>query len=77
MNVQQITKSLTGPVDPDRAREKAIACRNAAIKITARQADDNGLWFQAETASEAYLQQALRELTRAIEGGQYGPKPTP
>ena len=32
------------------------------------QAEDEGLWFQAPTASEAYLQQALRELHALIEG---------
>lgn len=32
------------------------------------QAEDEGLWFMAETASEAYLQQELRRLHLAIEG---------
>jgi hypothetical protein len=32
------------------------------------QANDPGLWFQAQTASEAYLQQELRRLHEAIEG---------
>jgi hypothetical protein len=32
------------------------------------QAEDEGLWFVAETAPEAYLQQALRRLHEAIEG---------
>ena len=36
--------------------------------ITAAQADDDGLWFEAETAPEAYLQQELRKLHAAIEG---------
>jgi hypothetical protein len=40
----------------------------AAQAVAARQADDEALWFEAETASEAYLQQALRELHEAIEG---------
>lgn len=31
------------------------------------QAEDEGLWFVAETASEAYLQKALRDLHAAIE----------
>lgn len=31
------------------------------------QAEDEGLWFQAVTASEAYLQQELRKLHACIE----------
>lgn len=31
------------------------------------QAKDEGIWFNAETASEAYLQQELRELHKLIE----------
>jgi hypothetical protein len=37
------------------------------INIVNEQADDDGLWFQAETAAEAYLQQELRYLHAAIE----------
>ena len=33
-----------------------------------RQAEDAGLWFQARTAPEAYLQQELRKLHAVIEG---------
>lgn len=36
--------------------------------IVDEQANDPGLWFQAETAAEAYVQQALRRLHAAIEG---------
>lgn len=36
--------------------------------LVAEQAKDPGLWFIAETAPEAYLQEALRALHRAIEG---------
>ena len=31
------------------------------------QAEDEGLWFRAKTAPEAYLQAALRRLHEAIE----------
>lgn len=41
---------------------------SAAHELVLRQAADEGLWFQAETASEAYLQQELRKLHAAIEG---------
>lgn len=39
------------------------------------QAEDDGLWFIAQYASEAYLQAALRQLHAAIEtldGGKAG-----
>ena len=32
------------------------------IKLVNKQAEDDGLWFIARTASEAYLQQELRKL---------------
>ena len=32
------------------------------------QAEDDGLWFVAETAPEAYLQESLRRLHEVIEG---------
>ncbi len=39
-------------------------------KLVSAQAEDAGLWFDAETAPEAYLQQELRKLHAAIEGEQ-------
>lgn len=54
--------------------EKCDACEAEkrgmlrAAEIVDRQAEDEGLWFQAQTASEAYLQQELRRLHAAIEG---------
>ena len=36
-------------------------------KLVNEQAEDEGLWFDAATASEAYLQQELRKLHAAIE----------
>ena len=38
------------------------------LAIAQEQAEDEGLWFMAETAPEAYLQKALRRLHEAIEG---------
>ena len=38
--------------------------------ITDRQAEDEGLWFAAVTAPEAYLQQELRKLHSAIEAAK-------
>jgi len=36
-------------------------------ELVKEQAEDDGLWFVAVTAPEAYLQQALRELHTAVE----------
>lgn len=41
---------------------------DAAMRIVEQQAEDAALWFTDESASEAYLQQALRVLHSAIEG---------
>ena len=38
-----------------------------ALALAASQAEDDGLWFVAETAPEAYLQQELRRLHAALE----------
>lgn len=35
--------------------------------MVATQAEDDGMWFSAQTGPEAYLQQQLRELHRIIE----------
>jgi hypothetical protein len=35
--------------------------------LVEKQAEDEGLWFEAETAPEAYLQQELRRLHAAVE----------
>lgn len=44
-------------------------CKKATLdKLIDQQAMDEGLWFVAPTASEAYLQQALRKLHVKIEG---------
>lgn len=47
-------------------------CRSAFIlraarELSAKQAEDEGLWFESMTVTEAYLQRALRELAAAIE----------
>ena len=40
---------------------------NNALTMVNQQAEDEGLWFRAQTAPEAYLQQALRDLHTVIE----------
>ena len=50
---------------PDCAeRERALAAIRALVD---EQAEDEGLWFQARTAPEAYLQQELRRLHALVE----------
>ena len=40
---------------------------NAIKKLVDEQAFDEGLWFIAEHATEAYLQNALRDLHASVE----------
>lgn len=40
-------------------------------RFISEQAEDPGLWGQAQYASEAYVQQELRRLHRVIENGVY------
>ena len=51
-------------VHADAMHDAAISC---LLDMVSKQAEDEGLWFIAETASEAYLQQELRKLHAAIE----------
>ena len=37
------------------------------LKLVKEQAEDEGLWFEAQTAPEAYLMQELRRLHAVIE----------
>jgi len=39
----------------------------ALVALVDQQAEDGGLWFDAATAPEAYLQQELRRLHTAVE----------
>lgn len=48
--------------------ETSIEAKYAGVKeLVNEQAEDEGLWFEATTAPEAYLQHHLRELHRKIE----------
>ena len=51
--------------------EAALKDAQARLRATVdAQAEDDGLWFVAETAAEAYLQQELRKLHAQIEALQ-------
>jgi len=50
-------------------RLEAAKAREEAVRAAANaQAEDDGLWFMAQTAPEAYLQRALRFLHSIVEG---------
>ena len=54
-----------------RALYKAMISKlRDAEAVVNEQAEDEGLWFQAQTAPEAYLQQELRRLHAAVEGDE-------
>lgn len=42
---------------------------DSLLEFVSRQIEDDGLWFEAQTAPEAYLQQELRKLHQFIEDG--------
>ncbi len=44
------------------------ACLRNIREVVDAQAEDDGLWFEAQTAPEGYLQQELRRLHAAVEG---------
>lgn len=48
-------------------RDKLLKRLKRATELCASQAEDEGIWFIAETITEDYLQRALRNLHRAIE----------
>jgi hypothetical protein len=47
---------------------KSLDTPTTPIQIVNEQAEDEGLWFMPQYASEAYLQAALRRLHEAVEG---------
>jgi len=54
------------------AMDEALIIENPRA-VASVQAEDPGLWFHVETATEAYLQRALRRLHAAIEGEPWRP----
>jgi len=69
MSADPYGDNLLASIAARKAKRRADAGRLAqAEQIMAAQANDDGLWFVAQTAPEAYLQQELRRLHEAIEG---------
>ncbi len=60
-----IAAALKATAEKARLEERAAA--RLVMEIVNTQAEDEGLWFIAQFASEAYLQQELRRLHSAVE----------
>lgn len=58
---------MTAPSPNVNAEEALRTDRDELCEIVEAQADDEGLWFVAQTAPEGYLQQELRRLHAAVE----------
>jgi small-conductance mechanosensitive channel len=56
-----------------RQRDEALLRLDACRRLVNEQAENEGLWFVATTAPEAYLQQELRKLHAAIESDPSAP----
>lgn len=54
--------------DP-RCQPLSETVRAGLLTLVNQQAEDEGLWFRAQTAPEGYLQQELRKLHAAVESG--------
>jgi len=63
--ILEITRSYEDGKVPDTPNPWAELAK--LRQMVAQQAEDEGLWFNAATAPEAYLQQELRKLHAAIE----------
>lgn len=61
------TKEYEATKEQRERAERAEAELAKLRQLTAQQAEDDGLWFNAATAPEAYLQQELRKLHAAVE----------
>jgi len=60
-------KPQFGVVVPRNVTEPAANRLEKLMNLVDEQSEDEGLWFVAETAAEAYLQQELRKLHAAVE----------
>ncbi len=59
--------TILAALDLARAVVEMQAWKGFAIELVNAQSEDDGLWFQAKTAPENYLQQELRKLHSAVE----------
>ena len=66
---QMAARGWTVPTATDEDVAFLLSRIDAPKEMVAEQAKDEGLWFVARTAPEAYLQQELRRLHGLIESG--------
>ena len=77
-SIKRLTELLDGKNEHIKALEKECAELRAEVaslseglgkvrKLVDAQAEDEGLWFMAKYATEAYLQSELRKLHDAVE----------
>ena len=52
--------------------DRAYKALNIIAEVARKQAKDEGLWFDAQTAAEAFLQKALREMHSVAENALMG-----
>jgi hypothetical protein len=68
LEAQRLAAEKHAAHDREWQRLRAVdAAAKAARTLINEQAEDEGLWFQAQSAPEAYLQQELRRLHDAVE----------
>jgi hypothetical protein len=68
LEAQRLAAEKVQAANREWQRLRAVdAGAKAARTLVNEQAEDEGLWFQARTAPEAYLQQELRRLHTAVE----------
>ena len=70
-NNEECRRNTMNSEEQKKGAEECMESQNKMMndiqKLVNEQAEDEGLWFEAETAPEAYLQQELRRLHYAIE----------
>jgi len=72
------SQAVLGMLQRLRAEVERLTARLSAIRtVVDAQAEDDGLWFIAATAPEAYLQQELRRLHAVVEDAPTATENTP
>ena len=66
--MEHMTAGSSCQSEPEKIIKDSLFVAEQAKLMAEAQAKDEGLWFQAQTAPEAYLQKALRRLHHVVEG---------
>lgn len=68
LGYEEATEAMQAKLDEKAKEIEALQLKlDKVLKVVHEQALDEGLWFNAEYVTEAYLQKELRRLTSAIE----------